>query len=82
MSPQLTFSVSNYWPSQTNNVRPSPSSHQGRTIKKVMEGKGERPGCGGGGGGRGGAFRITKEKKKRIRTWDLQMKKNMHGEER
>ena len=32
--------------------------------------------------GGGGAFRSTKEKKKRIRTWDLQMKKNMHGEER
>ena len=58
MSPQLTFSVSNYWPSQTNNVRPSPSSHQGRTIKKVMEGKGERPGCG------GGAGRLQVQKKK------------------
>ena len=67
MSPQLTFSVSNYWPSQTNNVRPSPSSHQGRTIRKVMEGKGERPGCGGGEGG--GAGRLEVQKKKSIRTW-------------
>ena len=61
MSPQLTLSLPNYWLSQTNNVRPSPSSHQGRTIKKVMEGKGERPGCGGGGGGAG---RLEVQKKK------------------